>query len=207
MVIERMTAKKVRISDILSGKWIKKEGMEPSYIETNYGERVSRARILCTIVSKFASEDGNFGSITLDDGTDTIRAKTFKTVKPLESFEVGHVVDVIGKVKEYNGEIYIVPEIVKKIDDPNYEILRILEIKKNLQGKDEKEETEKPKEDDKEGLRKEILTVIENAKDGASYDDILKNVTGEDEKIEEVINELLSEGICYEPTPGKVRKI
>jgi len=206
MVIERVTAKKVRISDITSGKWVKKEGMEPSFIVTNYGENISRARILCTIVSKFASEDGNFGSITIDDGTDTIRVKTFKTVKPLASLNVGDLVDVIGKVREYNGEIYIIPEIIRNVDDPNIETLRLLEIKKNLHGKVEKE-PEEPKEEDKEGLRKEILTVIEGSKDGASYDDILKNVKGDEEQLESVINELLAEGICYEPTPGKIKKI
>lgn len=206
MVIERMTAKKVRISDIMSGKWIKKEGMEPSYIITNYGDQISRARVLSTIVSKFVAEDGNFGSITLDDGTDTIRVKTFKTVKPVEEFEVGSLVDVVGKVKEYNGEIYIIPEIITRVDG-NQEVLRILEIKKNLQNTKQIEKEIESKEEDKEKIRREILSIVEAEKDGASYDDILRNVNEDEEQIESVINELLSEGVCYEPTPGRIRKI
>ncbi|MFH1364202.1 MAG: OB-fold nucleic acid binding domain-containing protein [Candidatus Aenigmatarchaeota archaeon] len=206
MVIERMTAKKVRISDIMSGRWVKKEGMEPSFVVTNYGDKVSRARILSTIVAKFISEDGNFASITLDDGTETIRAKTFKTIKPIEGLDVGIVVDVIGKVKEYNGEVYIIPEIIKRIEDPNQETLRLLEIKKNLRGKDELEQPEE-QEEDRDKLRKDILTVVVSSKDGASYDDIMNKIKGDSEQIESVINELLAEGICYEPTPGKIRKI
>ena len=39
----------------------------------------------------------------------------------------GDLVDVFGKVKEYNGEIYVMPEIIRKID-PNVETLRLLEL-------------------------------------------------------------------------------
>ena len=132
MPIQRMTAKKVRIYDIINGKWVKKEGMEPSYVETNYGDQLSRVRIMGTIVSKFIAEDGNFASITVDDATDTIRAKTFKTIKPVDTVEIGDIVDVIGKVREYNEEIYLIPEIILKMTDPNMELLRKLEVKASL---------------------------------------------------------------------------
>ena len=69
---ERMTAKKVRIVDLVNGEWVQQDGMEPSFVVSKTGEKVSRARILATIVSKFISEDGNFGSVTIDDGTDTM---------------------------------------------------------------------------------------------------------------------------------------
>ena len=138
MPIQRLTAKKVRISDIMSGRWVKREGMEPSFVVTDQGEKVSRARILGTIVQTFMAEDGNFGSVTLDDGFDTIRAKTFKTVKPLDEFNVGDNVDLIGKVREYNGELYVIPEVVTRLQDPNFELLRRLELIKKareLKGK------------------------------------------------------------------------
>ncbi len=216
MTFERMTAKKVKISDLMNGKWVKKEGMEPSFIVTSYGEQVSRARILGTVVAKFLSEDGNFGSITLDDSTDTIRAKTFKTVKPLEGAEIGDLVDAIGKVREYNAEIYFIPEIIYKVQDPNLEILRRLEIarklaewKKDPQAQKSNAEKTEPQEEgfDKEALRKEILKIIEAIPDGVGYSDILGKVKAPEPAIESVINELLSEGICYEPTPGKMKKI
>jgi RPA family protein len=213
MVIERMTAKKVRISELTNGKWVKKEGMEPSFVETSHGDRISRARIMATIVAKFVAEDENFASVTLDDSTDTIRAKTFKTAKPIDSFEVGDMVDLIGKVREYNDEIYIIPEVVTKVTDPNMELLRVLEIKKRLKELEETgaKEPAKNKEDkkteDKEALRKEILNVIEKAKDGTSYKEIFEQIKKPEELVEGVINELLAEGICYEPLPGKVKKI
>jgi hypothetical protein len=37
-------------------------------------------------------------------------------------------VDVIGRVREYEGEIYMVPEVIARIDDPNWELLREMEV-------------------------------------------------------------------------------
>lgn len=220
MPIQRMTAKKVKISEIVNGRWEKKEGMVPSFVVTSSGEEVSRARIMGTVVSVFVADDGNFASLTIDDTTETIRAKTFKTTKPVDSFGVGNIVDLIGKVREYNGEIYIIPEIVTKVDDPNLELLRKLEINKKPRGeskpevkpgkakeKKSEEKEEKPKKDDRGELKREILKFIESSDDGVEYGKIIKNVKGKEAEIESVVNEILAEGICYEPTPGKIKKI
>lgn len=127
---KRMTAKKARIIDIVKGRYTPAEGMKSGYILTPYGMKVSRARVMSTVVSKFVSEDKNFASVTLDDGTETIRAKSFGSTKFFDNVNLGDSVDVIGKVREYADEIYIVPEIVIKIVDPNFESLRRLELVK-----------------------------------------------------------------------------
>lgn len=229
MPVKRMTAKKVRISDIVNGKWEKKEGMVPSFVVAPNGNEISRARIIGTVVSGFVAEDGNFASLTLDDSTETIRIKTFKTTKPIDSFETGSVVEAIGKIREYLGEIYMIPEIVKAIDDPNLELLRKLEIMKgtgSIGSQDNVKEAEKAEEkateskaemkeekpaerkEDKGELKREILKFIEGGEDGIEYTKILENFKDNKEnEIESVINDVLAEGICYEPTPGKIKKI
>lgn len=217
MPLLRQTARKVRIYDLMGGAWVKKEGMEPSFVTTPYGEDVARARVLATVVGKFLSEDGNFGSLTLDDGTDTIRAKCFKELKPLEKAEVGDLVDLIGKVREYNGEVYLVPEIILKVMDPNWELLRRLEIIKKLKvfrkggagaKKIEAEESRKiSKPEDNGELRKRILKIIESGPEGMEFSEIIKKAGAPEPQVESVLNDLLSEGICYEPTPGRIRKI
>ena len=225
MPMQRMTAKKVRISELMAGKWVKKEGMEPSFIVTDSGEKVSRTRVIGTVVASFMAEDGNFGSVTLDDGTDTIRAKTFKTLKPLDELKIGDNIEVVGKVREYNGEVYIIPELVTSIQDPNTELLRRLELIKKARemkgkppeagheeattGEQDKqgEQKEQEKKEDNTALRKEILAVIEPEQDGVEYSVIMERVNAPDSRIESVLNEILAEGICYEPTPGKVKKI
>ena len=215
MPVQRMTARKARISELMNGKWVKREGMEPSFVVTDSGEKISRARILGTVVGSFVAEDGNFASITLDDGTDTIRAKTFKTAKPLDGFRVGEIVDLIGKVREYNGEVYIIPEVINRVQDPNMELLRRLELvrkARELKGKpreasgEDEGDSGEGKEDDSE-LRKEILAVIGSDPEGIEYGLILERVKAPETRIESIINEILAEGICYEPTPGRVKKI
>lgn len=221
-MIERQTAIKVRIWDIVNGTWIPKEGFEPSFVKTPSGEEISRARVLATVVNRFESEDGNFASITLDDGSDTIRAKQFKEIALIKKSDIGDLVDVVGKVREYNGEIYMVPEMIKKVTDPNMESLRKLEIVKKLSSRKEGEKKPKPAsgsmktffkkgdQEEKSGtLRTDMLKIIGSKEEGISYSELVESLKkkAKESEIEEVINELLSEGICYEPTPGKIKKI
>jgi RPA family protein len=237
-MIARQTAKKVRVWDLVNGTYVKKEGFEPSVVKTQLGEEISRARLMGTVVAKFVAEDGNYAAITLDDGSDTIRVKIFKTVKPLDTVTVGDIVDVIGKVREYQGEVYVMPEVVGKVSDPNFEIMRRLELAYKEMGiKKTKELIEKHKDSDPEELRKELvekhglesqwidmfiaekkgkeknalkkqlLDIIGSQKDGVVYSDLVKRVKAKGAEIEAAVDELLNDGICYEPSPGRIRKI
>lgn len=211
MVIERMVAMKVKIADLNGGEWVKNEGMEPSYVVIKRGDKVGRARILATVVSKFISEDKEFASVTLDDGSGTIRVKSFKTVKPLEKLEEGNVIDAIGKIREFNGEIYMVPETIRKIEDPNIETLRMLELEKlsrQAGGKPKETLLEKlPAKDKPADLRSRVISLLRDNKDGLEYGALLEKLKVPEREAEPVINDLLSEGVCYEPVPGKIRKI
>lgn len=124
-----MVAKKMDIKALYTGKYTVQEGFNPNYIEVS-GERVSMVRILAAVIDKFTSEDGNYGTITIDDGTDTIRVKAFQDLRLIENVEKGDIVEIIGKIREYNEERYIQPEIIVKIEDPNFEVIRKLELRK-----------------------------------------------------------------------------
>lgn len=135
MEIKRLSAKKVRISDIVNGKFFpgSKEEMKAGYTITPLGEKVSRVNLIATVTEKFENEDESYATITIDDGTEAIRVKTFKEgVELLQGIEPGNLVLVIGKVKDYQGEIYINGEIVRKIQDVNYENLRKMELLDNF---------------------------------------------------------------------------
>ncbi|MBI4182062.1 MAG: hypothetical protein HY520_03795 [Candidatus Aenigmarchaeota archaeon] len=200
-MLERSVARKVAVASVTRGTWEKQEGMTASYVITPGGEQVARARILATVVGKFVAEDQLFASITLDDGTDTIRAKVFKTTKPIGDLPLGAIVDLIGKVKEYNGELYLIPEVVQVVENPNLELLRELELL--AKGRAAGAAPAAPKND----LRPKLLQLIEQAKDGLTYDALIQQSGSPEQEVEQVVNDLLGEGICYEPTPGKIRKI
>lgn len=126
----RSTAYKVKIDDLVRGKYVRSsEGTEPSYLLTPWGERLLRARVLATVVDKYISEDQAYGTLRIDDGSETIRVKAWREgVRTIADFKVGDLVDVIGRVREYEGEIYLVPEIILRPEDPNWELTRELEI-------------------------------------------------------------------------------
>ncbi len=208
--MQRQTAIRVRIVDLVSGEWVKKEGMEPSYVITPRKESVSRAKVVGTVVSKFVSEDGNFGSITIDDSTGTIQGKQWKEIELITAANHGDLVSMIGKVREYEGDIYMVPEILRPVG-PAEEALARLQVLKKLgkpaEAAKDGNAAEPQKKTDADQLRKSIMTIIEGSEDGIRYNDLVEKAKVPEEDLEGVINELLGEGICYEPTPGKIKKI
>jgi len=135
MEIKRIPAIKTRIVDIANGKYFsaEKEKMKAAYVITTFGQKISRLNLIATIIDKFTAEDSNYCSLTLDDGTSLLKAKAFKEdVKILSDFELGDLILVIGKLREYNGEIYINAEATRKILDANFEVLRKFEILQEL---------------------------------------------------------------------------
>lgn len=248
MESRRLTAIKTNIKPIVTGSFVKQEGFNPSYILTTLGLRLSRVRVLGTVVDKFISESGKLASITLDDGTDTIRAKTFDNLSMFDGLNPGDVVDVIGKIKEYQNEIYMVPEIIARIKDPNFETLRSLEIKKHndeLQNRKSiildyqkqtsdiselkkvmkeqfniSEETveavlqsQERAEPEDDGSTKEIkdnvlrlITELDKG-EGCDYSELVEKSGLSEDILDSVINDILSEGLCFEPRPGKIKRL
>jgi len=129
MDVKRMTAKIASIDEVVTGKFIKKTGFESNYILTKFGRKISRARVTGVIVDIYKSADMKYAAITLDDSSDTLRAKAFVNIIVFDNFKVGDLVDLTGKVREYNDEIYIIPEIIRNVS-PNQETLRMLELKR-----------------------------------------------------------------------------
>jgi len=248
MEVKRLTAKKASTGEIVKGRFIKKSGFESSYILTNLGRKLSRVRTLGLIVDKFISSDEKYATITLDDSIETIRCKAFINTKIFDGFGSGDLVDVFGKLREYNGEVYIMPEIITKID-ANFETLRILELEKIF--KEQREKIKKIRElqkqtsdlaeikaaikglmtlEDAEGIleaqemientveektvsasdiKNKILKLIENLDkgEGANYQDLLIKSGLAEKDVDLAIQDLLESGVCYEPHPGKIKKI
>jgi RPA family protein len=135
---KRAVAKRVRISDVVNSVFVhgSKVEMKPSYVITSFGEKISRVNLIGTAIDSFISEDESYGSITIDDGTASIRAKAFgNNVEMIKSISNGDLILVIGKLKEYNGETYVAAEVVRRLEDLNQENLRRLEILKELKEK------------------------------------------------------------------------
>jgi RPA family protein len=127
----RQTAYKAWISDLINNEYIQQKGeWEPNFVQIR-NKQVSRVNIIAIAVEKFNNDDGSYASLNIDDGTETIPLKVWKEdIDIIEGIEVGDIILAIGRIKEYNGLRYILPEIVKKIENPRWVEVRKLELKK-----------------------------------------------------------------------------
>lgn len=152
------TAYKIKIEDIVNGEYVRSPEGEPNYLITPWSQKILRANLIATVVDKFVRDDEGYATLCLDDGTETVRAKAWtEDVKKMKEFEVGDLVTVVGKVREYEGEVHLVPEIIRRIEDPNWELVRGLEIlheRKNLLAKGIRPE---PKKEVKETGKKDQI--------------------------------------------------
>ena len=187
-----------KINDLIINDFVK-EGAEfaPSYVLCN-GEKIARANVIGVVVDKEEK------SLVIDDGTAKIRLRAFENTPGLDNFLVGDIVNVIGKIREFNNERYLLPEIMKKTTK------KWLELRKmQLQGSatdNKKTEDAEEVEDVKKPLTKaeEVLSAIRkfDSGEGAAIELILSKVGNDAENI---INGLLRDGEIFEIRPGRLK--
>ncbi len=131
-----MTAVRASISDIVNGNYGDDTG---PHVVSPFGVELRRVVVVGFVVNKFYRDGDDSGkrrfeSITLDDGTDTIRVKVWgdEDAAMLEGVKENILALVIGKVRKYEDEAYIVPEIVRELTDPNYMSLHLMERYKTI---------------------------------------------------------------------------
>ncbi len=122
----RQIAVKIYIADLLSGIYIQEVEQNPNYLQTIHNHKIYRLNVIAIIIQKEML--GSITNFLIDDSTGTIVARFFEENKYLERFKVGDVVLVVGKVRTYNQEKYISPEIVKKVS-PLWLKIRLKELK------------------------------------------------------------------------------
>lgn len=163
---------------------------------------VSRVNLIATLISK--SEQLQYSNAVIDDASGKILLRSFD-VNAFSKFDVGGAVLVIGKIREFNGERYIMPEILKKIDDAGWIIARRLELDRAPMIINERIENEGAAAQ-VEGNPAEIIYLLIKKLDdgnGASVDDIIKN--SDSDNAESIINRMLENGDIFEVKPGKLK--
>jgi len=205
--IKRETAFYITAKDIKESKYIKQEGWSPNYLDTNFG-KISRLNIIGTIVSKEPQK------IVVDDSTASVEIRSFEEIKSNEEIKVGDNINVIGRPREFNDNIYILPEIVKKINSDDFIEFRKKELK--LRKKIIKEESineefvvekkeEKIEPDKNLSDNKKIMNKIEEMDlgDGVYIEDLISNLNISE--CEMKIQKLLENGDVFEVKPSKIK--
>ncbi len=203
---KRQTAYRFWIRDIVNARPVANDDVM-SYMEVK-GRQALRVNVVASVVDKFVSEDKNYAYLTLDDGTDTIRLKCWsEDIQIISNIDIGDVVIVVGKLKERNLEVYINPEIVRVVYDPNLELLRKIELLRE-HGRPLSQESA-AEETVTETARQKILKIVERieGENGAQIEDIISEAKLPEEQVNSIIQDLLIEGEVYENRPGVVKVI
>ena len=224
------------IKHILEGRY----SLEEKLLFTIFG-KTKRVRIICTIIDKreimspksgenesFIEYDENNNmrlEFDLDDGTGLIRATIWRAnLAMYKGYNKGDIVDVVGLIRRWKDFKSISPEIIRKVEVPNYILLRNAEIinkikKGEIYDIPEIEENIDDIEDisneinvdkifeNKVGtnrlvdLKEKIYLIIEKYSekgDRVSFERLKQDVEISDNELRSYINDLISESRIYE---------
>ncbi len=201
---KRQVAYKLRISDILQADFEKADTFS-GYVRVG-SYIVSRVNLIAIVVVKPESAQ-NYSSIVIDDGTGKILLRNFENQNAFLKADVGDFVNVIGKIRDFNGERYILPEIIKKISNIewiNVRKIELINIPDKISG---------PKQEDKANieesgtlnLHEEIYSFIKglDSGNGAFIDEVIKK--SNNDKAEIIVKKLLENGDVFEISPGRLK--
>ena len=218
----RETAYPVMIGTLLTGSYLKAEAQfQPSYLKTIDGRLFSRVHIIGVIVSL---EDNNTGEAIIDDGTGKLVVRSFENTTLFTGFSLGDVIRVIGKVRAFNEQIYLIPEVIKKITNKQFITLHKLHLQL-LQKSLPATPTAIPDVGQGQLVEEEVIEMIVDADEtqpvspidallstikeldtgeGARIEEILQRTGQENEKI---IHHLLEAGDIFEIRPGRIKML
>ncbi|MFX1376503.1 MAG: hypothetical protein ACFFA0_11890 [Promethearchaeota archaeon] len=210
------------IKHIEEGKYNENENV----IHTIFG-KVKRARLIATIIEKnekliesdefeIGLEDDSKTNVrlifSLDDNTGLIRAYKDK-VNPENfiTYNIGDVVDVVGRVSKKGGYMSLWIEIINKVEEPNLILLRNAEIIKRIKLGDIQEVPSLSDVDDlfedefsftnEDDLKEKVFSVIVsqsiNGK-GITFERLRKEIKIPDIELRSYLNDLILESRIYE---------
>ena len=140
----RFPAIRCWIKNILKGIY----NLEDNSYITTFG-KIKRVRLISTIIDKreiidsrnddeesvYEEEESTNSRLEfyLDDGTGIIKAVLFKIdPEKFSTFNKGDIIDIVGRLGQWDNNPQIYPEIIKKVENPNQILLREAEIIKKV---------------------------------------------------------------------------
>ncbi len=127
-VQQRQIACKAWIGDLLKGN-LAFDGERFNFIEVAH-KKIFRVNIIANVIDKYKNEDSEkqYSALSLDDASGQIRVKTFGgDTKKLSDVNIGDTILVVGQLRYFNNELYVIPEIIRQLDE-KWLIVRKLEL-------------------------------------------------------------------------------
>jgi RPA family protein len=194
MQYKREIAIKLMIKDIVEADY--SEDLQNPFISV-FGRQIKRVNCMGALISSVKTPGGF--SLTIEDSTGSIMAQYFEDeIKA----NVGDIVNIVGRVRTFENEKFLVPEILKKVDNllwMEYHRKNSPELLKNLSSSIEKVPEKQ------ETTAEKLLSCIRVLDDGngAYVDNVVSTVRSPDS--ESQVKKLLELGTIFETAPGKVK--
>ena len=162
------------------------------------------------IIAVIVAKDEN--SITLDDGTGQVIGRIFDNTDRLSDIDIGDLVLVIARPREFNSQLYLALEIIKKIGNKgwiNYRKKELLLIQK-VRNVDVLKKIEKPEAEIVQNVstvnsKERIIQIIKqlDAGSGTGIDDII--MLSKISNAEDIIQDMLLKGEIFEIKAGRLK--
>jgi RPA family protein len=154
----------------------------------------ARVNLIGTLIEKDVA--GGFKNFILDDGTSHVMVGVFEEKENfMGDFEIGSSIMVIGRLRDYLGDRYVVGEIIKKIEDKNILLMRSLELKMG--------ELKEPRNGEKIKLKIIDFVKAGDSGSGVFIEEVVKNMGRTD--VESIISKMLESGELFQVRPGIVK--
>ncbi len=109
----RQVAHKTSIGQMLNGKYVQSDDKNPNYFILD-DQPVYKVNVVAIVIHK--ETVGAITNLLLDDGTGRITTRFFEENPVATNATIGDALLLTGRVRLYNQERYLSPEIVKKVD-------------------------------------------------------------------------------------------
>ena len=218
IIKNRDTAKIVCIKDILDSGYYTQEGWDPNYILSG-DEKIFRVNLMAIVISK--SQGQTNSSLIVEDKTGQIMIRVFEEMQNIQNLQLGEIITIIGKPREFSGQKYVVPEAIKQTNKGwfDHRLLELEKIKRQKINQPIKKEniaqntTQTANQQDnaqktfeyQKSKAELIYDSIKNLDNGQGVDISLISEKFPNENIDEHITGLISQGDVFEIKKGKLK--
>ena len=206
---QNQTAIKILIKDILEGYLTQENNEGLTFLQTT-SKRIHRINLIGVVVKK--EKTGSITNVFVDDASGKIVIRFFEENKSTEKISVGDVIVVVGKIRSYQEEKYISPEIVKKVA-PLWLKVRSLELSLSEE-KESKEDLPIEKVEEEKVLEKKEVSLLPFQKiaklikeldqgEGVLIEEIIEKSSLQE--TEQILDKMLENGDIFKNLPGKIK--
>jgi len=216
----RQTAIKTTIQEIGHSTFVNTDPELPHHIKTLHHGSVYRVNLIGIIIQK--EKIGSITNMLIEDQTGQMVLRSFEELSYLQNINVGDFVLVIGKVRMYNNEKYISPEIMT-VTNALWLKVRMLElremvelnvikeemiipiIEEKIKPSIEEEISDETKEQEKLLPVEKITKLIKDLDqgEGVLIEDIIEQSILDN--TEKLIEKMMESGDIFQNQPGRVK--